>query len=79
MMSHCFQLDRSRLHLTRLTSLLEGIFTYKKRGAVSTGVECEQAYDDLFNVIGKDQVDPTNIIDPSKSNGLISDNFTPLL
>ena len=46
---------------------------------MSTGVECEQAYDDLFNVIGKDQVDPTNIIDPSKSNVLISDNFTPLL
>ena len=43
------------------------------------GVECEQAYDGLFNVIGNDQVDPTNKIDPSKSNVLISDNFTPLL
>ena len=28
------------------------------------GIKCEQAYDDLFNVIGNDQVDPTNIIDP---------------
>ena len=26
------------------------------------GIKCEQAYDDLFNVIEIDQVDPTNIL-----------------